>query len=34
MLTTANYLLAVFSFVAFRSSRPDLATVLDVLKIM
>jgi hypothetical protein len=26
------YLLAVFIFVAFRSSRPDLATVWEVLK--
>jgi len=32
MLTTADYLLAVFIYVAFRSSRPDLATVWKVLK--
>jgi hypothetical protein len=32
MQITANYLLAVFIYVAFRSSRPDLATVLEVLK--
>jgi hypothetical protein len=32
MLTAADYLLAVFIYVAFRSSRPDFATVWEVLK--
>jgi len=32
MQITADYLLAVFIYVAFRSIRPDLATVWDVLK--
>ena len=32
MQVTADYLLAVFIYVAFRSFRPDLATVWDVLK--
>jgi len=32
MQVTADYLLAVFIYVAFRSIRPDLATVWDVLK--
>jgi len=32
MITTADYLLAVFIYVAFRSRRPELATVWDVLK--
>jgi hypothetical protein len=32
MLTTVDYPLAVFIYVAFRSSRPDLATVWEVLK--
>jgi hypothetical protein len=32
MLTTADYLLAVFIYVVFRSSRPDFATVWDVLQ--
>jgi hypothetical protein len=32
MQVTADYLLAVFIYVVFRSIRPDLATVWDVLK--
>ena len=32
MLTTADRLLAVFVYVAFRSSRPDIATVLHALQ--
>jgi hypothetical protein len=32
MLTTADLLLAVFVYVAFRSSRPGIMTVLDALQ--
>jgi hypothetical protein len=32
MLTIADYLLAVFIYVAFRSRTPDLATAWEVLK--
>jgi hypothetical protein len=32
MQITTDYLLAVFIYVAFRSWRPDLATVWEVLK--
>jgi hypothetical protein len=32
MLTTADYLFAVVVYVAFRSSRPDIGTILHVLE--
>ena len=34
MITTADYLLAVFIYAAFRRSRPNSATVQNVLKVM
>jgi len=32
ILTTRDYFLAVVTYVSFRSNRPDLATVMEVLK--